>query len=1295
MAYKNANFLLTTMIAIATFNVNGLRDVGKAREIFSLFQNISLDIICLQETFWDNEFVEQYIQDMWPGEIFYNNCEDSPRKGVAILLSKKMIGRKNMMNVDDKGRLLKLQIDIDDRTLNIYNVYTPNIAVDRIAFLKTLIYDVKQDETNIILGDFNIAPNPLLDRSEGMQPGDKGSIEIFNTLLHESTTVDMWRYRYPDRRGYTRRQLVNNKLKQSRIDHILMSNSLLSYVQNTYIRMSTYSDHDMVISKLDITDIEKGPGLWIMNNSHLNDEDYTEQIKELILREKNNILKAENPLLWWDNLKYFIRKASQKYGQKCKRERMSTFYNIQNQLEKEYKKASGQQQSDLIRDLNEKLKEIEKYECKGAILRSKAFWAIEEDKCNKYFLGLEKYRQNNKIIKELFDEDGSIVSDTSNILKVEEQFYSCLYNFEQNDKNEEANILSHISNKLDDTTKMSIEENISNDELNDSIKKMSANKSPGPDGLTVEFYKKFWPQLCPILLEIYEEVFKSGILTNSMKRGVITLIYKNKGDRRNLKNWRPISLLNVDYKIIAKVLANRLKYVLQYIISQDQTCCVQGRDIAENIVALRDVIHYIENNRGLQGIILKVDQEKAFDRVSHSYMFHALEAFNFGPKFIRWIQIFYTDIQSAVKCNGFLTSYFDVKRSVRQGCPLSALLYCICAQPLNDMIRNNSKIVGITIPGSSCQSKIYQHADDSTFTIENVESCEQVMDVISSYCVASGAKVNCEKTEIMFLGKYRKSKPYISFKFIEMEKAMQILGIYLGHDRNTCINLNWNEKVKQIRSTTQQWKARHLTLRGKATVITSLIVSRIIYTLNVCKMPQQVEKQIRELYLQFLWDNKPPKINFYTMISDKRNGGLNIPDITLKRTAMRIKWVRKFFQNESIGYWKETMSYYLRLYGNMNLDTTIFELTQFDSRLMKLLPEFYREILQSWAYLFSGRTFSPQNVLDILKQPLFTNNRIVIDSKPLLFPKFIEAGIVKIDDIFYRTLPGFYSEKTIVQLVKETSPTMKEIEIYKKWNTLIEAIPKSWKIVLMKATQTDNMSLPSIVTDKGKEVSVIQFTTSFIYRTLVQRVRKEPISIRYWENAFPNTNYKDVYKNIHLSIKSPATVDLDYKLFNRIIYTRERLCELRIIDDSTCAVCKHANENLKHMFYECNELNNFLQYVKTIVDDILKVQINHIDYNFERCIFLGCFVKKTNINTDFCNFLLAIVRLSIYRRRVYAQQTGKIIDIKSLFKKILLNEMNYQWTYYKLNNNMNYIKDKFTKNIYFITTSGNNFTLEL
>ncbi|KAL5017683.1 hypothetical protein ScPMuIL_005234, partial [Solemya velum] len=494
-----------------------------------------------------------------------------------------------------------------------------------------------------------------------------------------------------------------------------------------------------------------------------------------------------------------------------------------------------------------------------------------------------------------------------------------------------------------------------------------------------EFYKKFWPQLCPILLEIYEEVFKSGILTNSMKRGVITLIYKNKGDRRNLKNWRPISLLNVDYKIIAKVLANRLKYVLQYIISQDQTCCVQGRDIAENIVALRDVIHYIENNRGLQGIILKVDQEKAFDRVSHSYMFHALEAFNFGQKFIRWIQIFYTDIQSAVKCNGFLTSYFDVKRSVRQGCPLSALLYCICAQPLNDMIRNNSKIVGITIPGSSCQSKIYQHADDSTFTIENVESCEQVMDVISSYCVASGAKVN--------------------------------------------------------------WKA---------TVITSLIVSRIIYTLNVCKMPQQVEKQIRELYLQFLWDNKPPKINFYTMISDKKNGGLDIPDITLKRTAMRIKWVRKFFQNESIGYWKETMSYYLRLYGNMNLDTTIFELTQFDSRLMKLLPEFYREILQSWAYLFSGRTFSPQNVLDILKQPLFTNNRIVIDSKPLLFPKFIEAGIVKIDDIFYRTLPGFYSEKTIVQLVKETSPTMKEIEIYKKWNTLIEAIPKSWKIVLMK-----------------------------------------------------------------------------------------------------------------------------------------------------------------------------------------------------------------------------------------------------
>jgi len=137
-----------------------------------------------------------------------------------------------------------------------------------------------------------------------------------------------------------------------------------------------------------------------------------------------------------------------------------------------------------------------------------------------------------------------------------------------------------------------------------------------------------------------------------MKLGQISLIYKKRGDKRDLKNWRPITLLNVDYKILARIIANRLKVVLPNLVSENQTCCIIGWDIADTVMSVRDVIEIAERHN-LEGYIIKIDQEKAFDRVSHEYLLALLRKYGFGQKFVKWISIFYTDIFSYVKCNGF------------------------------------------------------------------------------------------------------------------------------------------------------------------------------------------------------------------------------------------------------------------------------------------------------------------------------------------------------------------------------------------------------------------------------------------------------------------------------------------------------------------------------------------------------------------------------------------------------------------------------------------------------------------
>ena len=200
------------------------------------------------------------------------------------------------------------------------------------------------------------------------------------------------------------------------------------------------------------------------------------------------------------------------------------------------------------------------------------------------------------------------------------------------------------------------------------------------------------------ICEVLNGVFEQGKLSNSQRTGLITLLFKEKGSRKDLANWRPISLMNVDYKILTKILANRVSLVLRKIINADQTCSVAGQSISDNGHLLRNVQDYVDQ-KNLGAAFVSLDQQKAFDRVDWGYLMQVLENFGFGPNFRKWVQIIYTDISSAVLCNGNISQTFSLTRGVRHGCPLSPLLYILALEPLGCAIRSDSKIHGIKLPG--------------------------------------------------------------------------------------------------------------------------------------------------------------------------------------------------------------------------------------------------------------------------------------------------------------------------------------------------------------------------------------------------------------------------------------------------------------------------------------------------------------------------------------------------------------------------------------------------------------------
>lgn len=209
---------------------------------------------------------------------------------------------------------------------------------------------------------------------------------------------------------------------------------------------------------------------------------------------------------------------------------------------------------------------------------------------------------------------------------------------------------------------------------------MENNNSPGFDGLTTNFYKDFWPLFGSRLTYVFNYALKAGSLSVTQRRGIITPIFK-KGDRTRLKNWRPITLLTTDYKILTKALANRLKKVLPTLIHSDQTACVPGRTINDNVSLIRDAIYYAnETNTPLA--LISIDQLKASDHVSHDFLFQVLHKFGFGPVFQQWIKTIYHNVSSSVKVNGWFTAFINLERGLRQGCALSMPLYILTAEIL-------------------------------------------------------------------------------------------------------------------------------------------------------------------------------------------------------------------------------------------------------------------------------------------------------------------------------------------------------------------------------------------------------------------------------------------------------------------------------------------------------------------------------------------------------------------------------------------------------------------------------------
>ena len=401
----------------------------------------------------------------------------------------------------------------------------------------------------------------------------------------------------------------------------------------------------------------------------LNNE-YKDIIKKNIT-EIASINRDANPNTLWETIKGTIRNETINLATHTRKQTRKQEKIIESEILKLQKDILETSDNDKIESIkknllekNNALEKITEERIQGLILRSKAEMVEHGEKNSKYFASLEKKRSETKLISRL-KINNKINTNQTEILSETELFYKNLYN-KREVGHLSYNFFDDSIRKLNNLDKNSCEGHITEAECINALKNMKNQKSPGSDGITVEFYKSFWNDVKEFYINSINYSFQTGSLTDLQKQSIITLLPKQNKDITSLENWRPISLLNVDYKIATKAIANRVKGVISSIVHNSQTGFIKGRYIGENIRLLFEIIDNAEDENK-PGLIFFSDFEKAFDSINHTFIIRCLKHFNFGEDFIRWVKLFYHDAKSCVSNNGNMSNFFVILRGVRQG----------------------------------------------------------------------------------------------------------------------------------------------------------------------------------------------------------------------------------------------------------------------------------------------------------------------------------------------------------------------------------------------------------------------------------------------------------------------------------------------------------------------------------------------------------------------------------------------------------------------------------------------------
>ena len=1150
-------------------------------------------------------------------------------KGVAIMFGADLDLQVEQLLMDNEGRYVFIKGQVQGERMILGNIYSPTrdkeqVQCDFFLELDRVLSTLAEDGYKILMGgDFNVLMNMALDYFGSRIVTKTKSRDVLMGIMDKFDLIDIWRKRNPNKKQFTFRK--KNPVVQTRLDYIFVSSTLENEVKNCEILISVTPDHSSISLSLGGSNTIKdyGKSYWKFNSSLCLDNEFVNKvnykIKEL---ERTWGSQIASKVILWDFVKMKLREFIMKYS--CEKAKLRK-ENIE-KLEMEIRDLEHQMlvtPTKMISDkVDEKKKDLEKlhdFTRQGAKVRSRAPWSEEGEKNIEYFEQLLKSNKKRSVICEIYDNDMNILKDKNKILKIIRQFYENLYaSKEQSEDIREYGFYKNIK-KLSEDSKLFCEGKMTVAECYNALKELKWNKSPGNDGFTAEFYCTFWPALGDLIVGALNEAFDRGELSNSQKQGVITLIEKEGKDNLHIKNYRPITLLNVDYKILSKVLAKRIKEVLGEIIYVDQVGYIKNRNIGEAVRLIDDMFFY-SLNRNI-GFLAAIDFEKAFDSISHDFLLHVLKVFGFGDSFCEWIKILYTDIRSCVMNGGHSTGYFNIERGVRQGDPLSPYLFVLAIEILTLCIRKDDNIKGIKLGQSDIKQVLY--ADDITLFLQDRKSIERVQQILEAFEKISGLKVNKEKTNFVWLGKETERSEIQLFG--NLVEEVKILGIYFTRNLKRKDDLNYKEILSKIKRLVGWWKQRDLTIMGKIQLLKTYVLSKFNYVSSLITVPKVILEEVERISFDFIWNGKD-RIKRKIFYQDYEFGGMRMTNYDTFIKAQRIMWLKRLLYGGNYSGWKISFDFFARAVGGRFIFLCDYDYNKMN---LKSFPPFYKEMLKVWQGVDKCRHFEENK-----KNPIIFNNRhICIRNKMIFDEELLKKGIVQINDIVegIRMKPYSY----FWNLGIESKGLLKIYDMFK-------AIPNDWRMRDQMQVDTNNFDIK--VKIGGQIGTLSSLKSKVLYNHLITQFQEDyNLQIRdgYNQYNYDKEEIKEIFLRIKRTILCCKYREFQYKLLHGALYTKVHLHRFGFVPEKLCSFCKQEEETYPHLFLLCEQ-------VKRIWHEIINtLNLEEIDIDNWSLIFIG--IQGNSHRIKMCNSIIFIIKYIVYSSRT----KGVLPSINDILKIII------------------------------------------